>query len=127
MIIIEMLGDVRSYADRIVAEAEMATMAVAPKSFSSELSDIIQVGIQLASYAIPAVALILVEMIKNKRNLKIKISKDSFEADGREEAVLALAAEFIREKKEDEAVKTISKLLAMDSEKPTEIDDGKHK
>lgn len=127
MIIIEMLGDDRSYADRIVAEAEMATMAVAPKSFSSELSDIIQVGIQLASYAIPAVALILVEMIKNKRNLKIKISKDSFEADGREEAVLALAAEFVREKKEDEAVKTISKLLAMDSEKPTEIDDGKHK
>lgn len=127
MIIIEMLGDDRSYADRIVAEAEMATMAVAPKSFSSELSDIIQVGIQLASYAIPAVALILVEMIKNKRNLKIKISKDSFEADGREEAVLALAAEFVREKKEDEAVKTISKLLAMDSQKPTEIDDGKHK
>lgn len=127
MIIIEMLGDDRSYADRIVAEAEMATMAVAPKSFSSELSDIIQVGIQLASYAIPAVALILVEMIKNKRNLKIKISKDSFEADGREEAVLALAAEFVREKKEDETVKTISKLLAMDSEKPTEIDDGKHK
>lgn len=127
MIIIEMLGDDRFYADRIVAEAEMATMAVAPKSFSSELNDIIQVGIQLASYAIPAVALILVEMIKTKRNLKIKISKDSFEADGREEAVLALAAEFVREKKEDEAVKTVSKLLAMDSEKPTEIDDGKQK
>lgn len=127
MIIIEMLGDDRSYADRIVAEAEMATMAVAPKSFSSELNDIIQVGIQLASYAIPAVALILVEMIKTKRNLKIKISKDSFEAEGREEAVLALAAEFVREKKEDEAVKTVSKLLAMDSEKPMEIDDGKQK
>ncbi len=127
MIIIEMLGDDRLYADRIVAEAEMATMAVAPKSFSSELNDIIQVGIQLASYAIPAVALILVELIKNKRNLKVKISKNSLEADGREEAVLALAAEFVREKKEDEAVKTVSKLLAMDSEKPTEIDDGKQK
>ena len=127
MIIIEMLGDDRLYADRIVAEAEMATMAVAPKSFSSELNDIIQVGIQLASYAIPAVALILVELIKNKRNLKVKISKNSLEADGREEAVLALAAEFVREKKEDEAVKTVSKLLAMDSEKHTEIDDGKQK
>ena len=127
MIIIEMLGDDRLYADRIVAEAEMATMAVAPKSFSSELNDIIQVGIQLASYAIPAVALILVELIKNKRNLKVKISKNSLEADGREEAVLALAAEFVREKKEDEAVKTVSKLLAMDSGKPTEIDDGKQK
>ena len=127
MIIIEMLGDDRLYADRIVAEAEMATMAVAPKSFGSELNDIIQVGIQLASYAIPAVALILVELIKNKRNLKVKISKNSLEADGREEAVLALAAEFVREKKEDEAVKTVSKLLAMDSEKPTEIDDGKQK
>lgn len=127
MIIIEMLGDDRLYADRIVAEAEMATMAVAPKSFSSELNDIIQVGIQLASYAIPAVALILVELIKNKRNLKVKISKNSLEADGREEAVLALAAEFVREKKEDKAVKTVSKLLAMDSEKPTEIDDGKQK
>ena len=87
-------------------------------------NDIIQVGIQLASYAIPAVALILVEMIKTKKNLKIKISNDSFEAEGREEEVLALAAEYVRQKKEEEAVKTVIKLLELDTAEPKEIGDG---
>ena len=124
MIIIEMPRDAQAYAEQIAEKAEMATMAVAPKSFSSELNDIIQVGIQLASYAIPAVALILVEMIKTKKNLKIKISNDSFEAEGREEEVLALAAEYVRQKKEEEAVKTVIKLLELDTVEPKEIGDG---
>lgn len=125
MIIIEMPRDEQTYAEQIAEKAEMATMAVAPKSFSSELNDIIQVGIQLASYAIPAVVLILVEMIKTKKNLKIKISNDSFEAEGREEEVLALAAEYVRQKKEEEAVKTVIKLLELDAAEPKEIGDGK--
>lgn len=125
MIIIEMPRDDQSYAEQIAEKAEMATMAVAPKSFSSELNDIIQVGIQLASYAIPAVALIIVEMIKSKKQLKIKISNDSFEAEGREQEVLGLAAEYVWQKKEDEAVKTVMKLFEADTPKPAETSDGK--
>ena len=43
MIIVEMQRDDQAYAEQIAEKAEMATMAVAPKSFSSELNDIIQV------------------------------------------------------------------------------------
>ena len=125
MIIVEMQRDDQAFAEQIAEKAEMATMAVAPKSFSSELNDIIQVGIQLASYAIPAVALIIVEMIKSKKQLKIKISNDSFEAEGREQEVLALAAEYVRQKKEDEAVKTVMKLLEAETPKLAETSDGK--
>ena len=111
MIIVELSSNDMEYAKRIADEAEMSTIVVSPRSFSSEINEIIQVGVQLASYAIPAVALIIVEALKNKKRIKIKITNSSFEAEGREQEVLALARLYIEQNKEKEASKIVEELL----------------
>lgn len=114
MIIFELSKDDVEFADKIANEAEMSTIIVEPKSFSSEINDIIQIGVQLAPYAIPAVALILVEMIKNSKKIKIKISDNSFEAEGREKEVLELAKQYVKLNQDEKAKSVLQEVLQQD-------------
>ena len=101
-----------AYAERIGELAEMSIMIDAPRSFSSDLNTILQMGVTLAPYAISAVSLIIIELIKNKKKIKIKVTDDSIEIEGNEEKALEVVRELLKQKKEDQAQKTLNDLLA---------------
>ena len=118
MIILEFSKEDINYADRIADLAEISTVIVAPKSFSSELNDMIQVGIRLAPCIIPAVSLILVEMLKQSKKIKIKITDTELETEGLSERdSVKLAEQYILKQQEQKAVEIFSKLLKQDMEK----------
>lgn len=112
MIIFEFDKADMTYAERISELAEMSIMIDDPRSFSSDLNTVLQVGITLAPYAISAVSLIIIEMIKNRKKFKIKITDDGIELEGEEEKVLQVAKELIELKKEGQAQKFLNDLLA---------------
>ena len=101
-----------AYAERIGEQAEMSIMIDAPRSFSSDLNTILQLGVTLAPYAISAVSLIISELIKNKKKIKIKVTDDSIEIEGDEDKALDVVRELIKQKKEDQAQKILNDLLA---------------
>ena len=101
-----------AYAERIGELAEMSIMIDAPRSFSSDLNTILQLGVTLAPYAISAVSMIIIELIKNKKKIKIKVTDDSIEIEGNEEKALEVVRELLKQKKEDQAQKTLNDLLA---------------
>lgn len=113
MIIFELSKEDMNYADKISELADMSTTIVVPKSFSSNLNDVIQIAVELSPYVISAVSLIIIEMIKSSKKLKIKIGKDSIEAEGfSEEKMLELAEKYIKQQKEDQAKEVLNKLLS---------------
>ena len=113
MIIIEFEKNDKDYADKICELATMSIVITEPRSFSSDLNNIIQIGVQLAPSVVSAVTLILVEMIKKNKKVKFKVSDDSFEVEGlSEERALELAEKYINQKREDEAKKILNKLLS---------------
>lgn len=111
MIIFELDKEDIQYAERISALAEMSLLIEEPKSFSSVLNSVIQLAVELAPYAITGVTVILVELIKNRKKIKIVVSPDMITVEGEEEKALAVAKELIAEKKEDEAQKVLHDLL----------------
>lgn len=112
MIVFEFDKEDIDYAERISDLAEMSLIIEDPKSFSSDLNTIIQIGVELAPYAITGVTLIIVELIKNRKKIKIKVSDDDITVEGEEEKALEIAKDLIVHKKENEAQKTLHKLLS---------------
>ncbi len=112
MIIFELDKEDVEYADRISELADMSIVIDSPKSFSSDLNTVIQIGATLAPYAISGVTLIIIELIKNRRKIKIKVSDNSFEIEGEQEKVLEVAKELIEQKQEEKARKLLSDLLS---------------
>ncbi len=112
MIIFEIDKEDLDYANRISELAEMSIIIDEPRSFSSELNSIIQIGITLAPYAISGVSLIIIELIKNKKNIKIKVTDDGFEVEGEEEKTIEIARELINLKQEEKAQELLNQLLS---------------
>ena len=114
MIIIELQKDEILYAEKIANLSEMSSIVVEPKSFSSELNDIIQVAVQLSSYIIPAISLIIIELIKKAKKVKIKISKTDLEAEGiSEETALKLIENHIKKSEDEKALEALQNLLKL--------------
>lgn len=112
MVIIELDKEDVEYAERISDLADMSIVIDEPRSFSSELNSVLQLGITLAPYVIPAVALIIIELIKNKREVRIIVTDDRVEIDGvEEEKALQMAKELISLREDAKAQKIISDLL----------------
>ncbi len=121
MIIIELQKNEIEYAEKIADLAEMSSIVVAPKSFSSELNDVIQVVLQLSSYIIPALSLIIIELIKKGKKVKIKISKNDLEAEGiSEETALKLIENYVMKSQDDKALEDLKKLLKVGSDNDNE-------
>lgn len=112
MIIFEFDKEDMSYAERISELAEMSILIESPRSFSSDLNTVLQLGATLAPYAISAISLIIIELIKNQKTIKIKVTDDSIEVEGDEEKALQIARELIKQKQDDKAHKTLNDLLA---------------
>ena len=112
MIIIELDKEDIEYADRICDLADMSIIIEEPRSFSSELNTVIQIGITLAPYAISGVTLIIIELIKNRKKIKIKVTDEGFEIEGEEEKVLQMAKELISMDQETKAAKVLNDLMS---------------
>lgn len=117
MIIFEFDKADMNYAEQISKLAEVSITIPEQKSFSSDLNTVIQIGVELAKISIPAVAVILVEMIKNSKKIKIKVSDNILETEGlSEENSLELAKKFIEQKQDGKAKELLSKLLEKSEE-----------
>ncbi|MCM1172032.1 MAG: hypothetical protein NC393_07880 [Clostridium sp.] len=112
MIIFELDKEDVEYADRISELADMSIVIENPKSFSSDLNTVIQIGVTLAPYAISGVTLIIIELIRNRKKIKIKVSDRSFEVEGEQEKVIEVAKELIEQQQEEEAKKILNDLLS---------------
>lgn len=112
MIVFEFDKEDIGYAERISDLAELSLLIEDPKSFSSDLNTVIQIGVELAPYAITGITLIIVELIKNRKKIKIKVSDDGITVEGEEEKALEIAKELIAQKKEEEAKKVLHDLLS---------------
>lgn len=100
------------YCQNIGLIMDMCIVIDNPKSFSSELNTVVQIGVELAPYAISGVTLIIIELIKNRKKIKIKVSDNGFEVEGDEEKALKIAKELIEQKQEEKAQKVLSDLLS---------------
>lgn len=112
MVIFELDKEDMEYAERISDLAEMSIIIDEPRSFSSELNTVIQLGITLAPYAISGVTLIIIELIKNRKRIKIKVTDDGFEIEGEEETALQMAKELISLNQDAKAEKILHDLLS---------------
>lgn len=112
MIIFELDKEDMEYVDRISELAEMSIVIENPKSFSSDLNTVIQIGVTLAPYAISGVTLIVIELIKNRKKIKIKVSDEGFEVEGEQEKALEVARKLIEQQQEKKAQKLINDLLS---------------
>lgn len=116
MIIIELDKKDSSIAEQICDLAEEAVIVEEPRSFSSDLNMYIQVGITLIPSAISAVVLIVTEIIRNKKHIRLKI--DGFEIEGvSEEKSLRLAEEYLKAKQDEKAKEELIKLFSVDARK----------
>lgn len=115
MVLLEMNKEDFDYARKIGELAEMSILVDEQKSFSSDLNDIVQLGVVLTPYVIPSVTLIIVEMIKASKKVKIKLSDDSIEIEGMPiDKMLEIIEIYIKEKNEDAAKKMLNKILIQD-------------
>lgn len=112
MIVFEFDKEDIEYAERISDLAEMSLLIEEPKSFSSDLNTIIQIGVELAPYAITGITLIIIEIIENRKKIKIKVSDDGITVEGEEAKALEIAKELIAQKKEEDAKKILHDLLS---------------
>lgn len=71
-----------AYAEQLQSYAEMSAIIKAPKSFSSEELNLLQIGATIAAPAIAAVASILVEMWKSRKGYSITIGPETFSCSG---------------------------------------------
>lgn len=112
MVIFELDKEDIAYAERISDLAEMSIIIDEPRSFSSELNTAVQLGISLAPYAISGITLIIIELIKNRKRIKIKVTDEGFEIEGEEDKALQMAKELISLKQEAKAEKVLNDLLS---------------
>lgn len=112
MIIFELDKEDVAYAERISELADMSIIIDNPKSFSNDLNTVIQIGVELAPYVISGVTLIIIELIKNRKNIKIKYSDSGFEVEGEQEETLEVAKKLIEQQQEDKAKKILNDLLS---------------
>ena len=112
MVIFELDKEDIAYAERISDLAEMSIIIDEPRSFSSELNTVVQLGITLAPYAISGITLIIIELIKNRKRIKIKVTDEGFEIEGEEDKALQMAKELISMKQEAKAEKVLNDLLS---------------
>lgn len=112
MIIFEVDKKDVEYVERICDLAEMSIVIENPKSFCSDLNTVIQIGVTLAPYAISGVSLIIIELIKNRKKIKIRITDEEIEIEGDQNKVLEIVKELIEQRQEEKAQKLLSDLLA---------------
>lgn len=112
MIIFELDKEDMEYANRISDLAEMSIVIEDPKSFSSDLNTIIQIGVTLAPYAISGVTLIIIELIKRKKKIKVKVTDDGFEVEGEQEKTLEVVAKLIERRQDEKAQKLLNDWLS---------------
>lgn len=112
MLIFELDKNEEEYAERICELAETAIIIENPKSFCSNLSEVIQIGVTLAPYAISGVVLIIIELIKNKKKIKIRVTDTEIEVEGAQEKALEVAKELIELQQTEKAKKVLSDLLS---------------
>lgn len=112
MIIFELDKDDMDYAERISELAELSILIEEPKSFSSDLNSIIQVGVELAPYAISGISLIIIELIKKRKSIRIKVEDTGFELEGNSDEILELAKKLIEQRQDEKAQKILNDLLS---------------
>ncbi|MGN0401723.1 MAG: hypothetical protein ACI4HQ_05625 [Acetatifactor sp.] len=112
MIIFELDKKDVAYAERICELSEMSIIIENPKSFCSDLNTVIQIGATLAPYAISGVTLIIIELIKNKKKIKIRVTDEEIEVEGDQNKVLEIVKELIEQRQEEKAQKLLSDLLS---------------
>lgn len=113
MVIFEFSKDDIIYAEKIADLSNLSTIVVSPKSFNSELNDVVQVAIEVAPYVIPSITLVLIEIIKSSRKIKIKITENGFASEGiSEEKSIELAREYITKNDEKKAQQVLNDLLS---------------
>lgn len=114
MVVIELDKDNKDYARKICDLAEESIIVDEPTSFSSNLNTLVQIGVTLAPTAISAVVLIVMELIRNKKHIRIKV--DDFEVEGLSEAkTLKLVEQYLKEKRDEKAKEELTKLLSAGS------------
>lgn len=112
MIIFELDKEDMEYADRISDLAEASIIVDDPKSFSSDLNTVIQIGVTLAPYAITGITLIIIELIKNRKKIKIKFDNNGVEVEGEQEKALETAKKLIELKRDADAQKLLNDWLS---------------
>ncbi len=115
MIIIELDKKDMDYAEQICDLAEDSLLVDGPISFNSNLNDVVQLGITLLPSAISSVALIITEIIRNKKPIRIRIG--DFEVEGPEKEAFELARTYIEQNHCEKATEEIIKILSSDNER----------
>lgn len=82
MIIFNLSSEDMAYAAQLQSYAETSAIIKAPKSFSSEELNLLQIGATIAAPAITAVANILVQMWKSHKGYSIAIGSETFSCSG---------------------------------------------
>jgi len=86
MIIIEMNSADAQYARKIKENCEQNTGIITQQSFSG-VSDVLQIGIVLTEFALPFVAGVVTEMIRQRKKIKIKVGDVEIEGLGEKNAL----------------------------------------
>ncbi len=112
MIIIELDKQDLEAAEKISELSEESIIVEEPNSFSSDLNTFVQIGITLAPSAISAIVIILTELIRNRKHVRVKI--DDLEVEGfSEDKTLELVEKYLREKRDEKAKEELTKLLSV--------------
>ena len=112
MIIFNFSCEDMAYAAQLQSYAEMSAIIKAPKSFSSEELNLLQIGATIAAPSIAAVAGILIEMWKSRKGYSITIGPETFSCSGfSKEETLSLLEKYApqslkSEQSEEEQLKT---------------------
>lgn len=112
MIIFELNKEDIEYVNRISNLSNISIVIDEPRSFSSDLNTVIQIGVNLAPYAIPAVSLIIIELIKKNKRIRIKVTDEGVEVEGNETKSLEIAKELIKAQNEKKAQEVLNGLLS---------------
>lgn len=102
MITIELDREEREYAEKMIEVSELSTGIIDVKSFDGWLNDAIQVGIALSPTVVPALALIISEMIKKNKRVNIKVGKVEVEGLSEDNALQILNELLQREGRESD-------------------------
>ena len=113
MIIIELDKQDIEEAEKICELSEESIIIEEPNSFSSDLNTFVQIGITLAPSAISAIVLILTELIRNRKHVRVKI--DGLELEGLSvDKTLEIVEKYLKEKRDEKAKEELTKLLSID-------------
>lgn len=130
MIIFNLSSEDMAYASQIQSYAETSAIIKAPKSFSSEELNLLQIGAIIAAPAITAVANILVQMWKSHKGYSITIGSETFSCSGfsKEETMSLLekyAPHYLKsgQTEEEQVRNALVAFLEKDAEAPVKTDE----